>query len=81
MAVCFKGKFGAFCATVFAALFVALFVSACGSSVNSTVAGTTQQIRHVFVITLENENYTTTFSSTTKAPYLANTLTSQGALV
>ncbi|WP_322048899.1 alkaline phosphatase family protein [Paraburkholderia sp. J67] len=81
MAVRFTGKIGATCAAIFAALLCALFVTACGSSVNSTTAGTTKQIQHVFIITLENENYATTFSSTTKAPYLANTLTAQGALV
>ncbi|HEY9126863.1 MAG TPA: alkaline phosphatase family protein [Acidobacteriaceae bacterium] len=39
------------------------------------------KIRHVWVITLENENYTTTFASNTKSPYLAQTLTAQGALL
>jgi hypothetical protein len=39
------------------------------------------KIKHVFVITLENENYTTTFGATTKSPYLANVLTAQGALL
>ncbi|RKP49685.1 alkaline phosphatase family protein [Pararobbsia silviterrae] len=61
-----------------AALIVGLAVSACGST--STPQDVTA-IRHVFVITLENEGYATTFSSTTQAPYLANTLASQGALV
>src|ERR1700753_514522 len=39
------------------------------------------KIKHVFVITLENENYTTTFGTGTPSPYLAQTLTSQGALL
>lgn len=60
------------------AVVIALIVTACGSSVTTTGQ---QQIRHVFVITLENENYATTFGSATKAPYLAQTLASQGALV
>ncbi|MDE1181166.1 alkaline phosphatase family protein [Paraburkholderia sp.] len=64
-------------ATIFAAL-IAVIVAACGSTVHT--AGQ-QQIRHVFVITLENENYATTFGSSTKAPYLAQTLAGQGALV
>ncbi|MDN7521283.1 alkaline phosphatase family protein, partial [Burkholderia sp. AU45251] len=68
-------------ATLVAALgsLVALIVTACGSS--SMQASGQQQIRHVFVITLENENYTTTFGANTKAPYLATTLAAQGALV
>ncbi|WP_028229391.1 alkaline phosphatase family protein [Paraburkholderia ferrariae] len=78
MAVRFSGKVWALFATLFAALCAALFVSACGSS---TALTGQQQIRHVFVITLENENYATTFGSSTKAPYLAQTLAAQGALV
>jgi hypothetical protein len=38
-------------------------------------------IGHVWVIVLENENYATTFSATSKAPYLAHTLTAQGAFL
>jgi hypothetical protein len=65
-------------------------IAACGSStsttaaVTPTVSHTAQQIRHVFIITLENENYATTFGSSSaapKAPYLATTLAAQGALV
>ncbi|WP_179405020.1 alkaline phosphatase family protein [Burkholderia guangdongensis] len=56
-----------------------LFVAACNSSSTQTTGQ--QQIHHVFVITLENENYATTFGASTKAPYLAQTLASQGALV
>ncbi|WP_051482002.1 alkaline phosphatase family protein [Paraburkholderia nodosa] len=86
MAVRFTGKIGArfsaSIASIFAALFVSLFVSACGPSVSSpSTAGTVQAIKHVFIITLENENYTTTFGANTKAPYLATTLAGQGALV
>jgi hypothetical protein len=39
------------------------------------------QIKHVWIIVLENENYDTTFGPTSKAPYLAKTLTSQGQLL
>jgi hypothetical protein len=53
-------------------------VAACNSS--SDPQGL-QKIRHVFVITLENENYATTFGANTKAPYLAQTLASRGAMV
>ncbi len=38
-------------------------------------------IRHVFVIVLENEGFTTTFGANSKAPYLSKTLTSQGVLL
>lgn len=74
------GKIWAPAAALLAMVFAALFVSACGSSSSNVTAGI-HQIRHVFVITLENENYATTFGSSTKAPYLAQTLASQGALV
>ena len=59
---------------------ISALVTACGGSSSTPVQGQ-QQIQHVFVITLENENYATTFGATTKAPYLAQTLASQGALV
>lgn len=78
MAVRYSGKVWALFPALLAALCAALFVSACGSSTAPTGQ---QQIRHVFVITLENENYATTFGSGTKAPYLAQTLAAQGALV
>lgn len=38
-------------------------------------------IRHVFVIVLENENYSATFGPASKAPYLAHRLTRQGQLL
>lgn len=72
------------------AVVAALAVTACGSDDNKAADNTTpavvapapktiQSIKHVFVITLENENYATTFSATSKAPYLSKTLTAQGA--
>ncbi len=64
---------------VVCAALVSVIVAACGSS--SIGPTGQQQIRHVFVITLENENYSTTFGSSTKAPYLAQTLAAQGAMV
>jgi phosphatidylinositol-3-phosphatase len=39
------------------------------------------QIKHVFVITLENEGYDETFGPNSKAPYLAQTLPAKGALL
>ena len=38
-------------------------------------------IRHVFVIVLENESYSDTFGTASDDPYLASTLVSQGALL
>ena len=38
-------------------------------------------IRHVFILMLENENAAVTFSSAPPAPYLAQTLPAQGALL
>jgi hypothetical protein len=38
-------------------------------------------IRHVFVITLENKNFSATFGPGSDAPYLAQTLALQGALL
>jgi len=70
----------AFFMVVCAAL-VGIIVAACGSSSSSIAPTGQQQIRHVFVITLENENYATTFGANSKAPYLSQTLASQGALV
>jgi phosphatidylinositol-3-phosphatase len=38
-------------------------------------------IRHVFVLVLENESFETTFGPRSRAPYLADTLVAQGALL
>jgi hypothetical protein len=38
-------------------------------------------VKHVFVIVLENESATTTFGSSSPAPYLAKTLVAQGAFI
>jgi hypothetical protein len=38
-------------------------------------------IKHVFIIVLENEGFDSTFAATTRATYLADTLTKQGALL
>ena len=49
-----------------------------------TVGGGTTSpgaIKHVFVIVLENKGYAETFGSGSAAPYLAQTLTSQGQLL
>ena len=66
---------------VVCAALIGLIVAACGSSSSSLKTTGQQQIRHVFIITLENENYATTFGANSKAPYLSQTLASQGAMV
>jgi phosphatidylinositol-3-phosphatase len=38
-------------------------------------------VRHVFILMLENQSFQVTFGKASPAPYLATTLTSQGALV
>src|SRR5262252_9188283 len=71
------------------ALSAAVFVAPCsapgggggeGSSAGS-VAVAMPPIKHVFLIVLENQGYDTTFAPTTRATYLADTLTKQGALL
>src|SRR3954451_3260992 len=44
-------------------------------------SATLPQIKHVWIIVLENENFDTTFGPNSKAPYLSKTLTSQGQLL
>lgn len=39
------------------------------------------QIKHVFIVVLENEGFDTTFGTASKAPYLSKTLVSQGAFL
>src|ERR671934_286651 len=47
----------------------------------SRAAAAPPPIRHVFVIVLENKGFDTTFGPSSQAPYLAQTLTSQGELL
>jgi hypothetical protein len=63
-----------------------LGLSSCSNGTSTTSNATesiaaTGQVKHVFIITLENKNYAQTFGSTTAAPYLATTLANQGALL
>ena len=78
------------CAAVATALLVAACGTGDGGNTSTTAAvpaptpaapapKTIQSIKHVFVITLENQNYATTFAANSKAPYLSQTLVSQGA--
>lgn len=77
-------------ATVFKRLCLALaavtvaMLSACGASVaaKKTVGGyRPPPIKHVFVIMLENESYSSTFGDPRAFPYLAGTLARRGALL
>jgi hypothetical protein len=54
-------------------------LSSNSSTITPSIAA--NKIKHVFVIVLENENFSTTFGSASKAPYLSKILTSQGALL
>jgi len=59
----------------------------CGGSAHVVVpvtaggAASPSPIKHVFVITLENKGFDQTFGANSQAPYLAQTLTSQGQLL
>jgi hypothetical protein len=57
----------------------AALVAGCGGSNSAQTAQ--QQIKHVFVITLENKNYDDTFGTSTQDPYLTGTLKPMGALL
>jgi hypothetical protein len=69
---------------LFGVLLVAL--SLAGIAIGSARPGAAGQralppIRHVFLIVLENENYSATFGPRPEAPYLAKKLTAQGQLL
>ncbi|MGB8842192.1 MAG: alkaline phosphatase family protein, partial [Aliidongia sp.] len=59
-----------------AAALSSLFVMTAGQAAEAL-----PPIRHVFVIVLENEGYEQTFGPQSPAPYLAHTLTAEGALL
>jgi hypothetical protein len=66
------------------AFLIATMLAACGTSTSAPVApmqATSASIRHVFVIMLENKSYSETFGAASAAPYLSQTLASQGALL
>lgn len=50
-------------------------------STSASSAGGLPPVRHVFVITLENAGYASTFGTPSADPYLATTLPAQGALL
>jgi hypothetical protein len=63
------------------AALAAAFAPPAGSTPARAAAAALPPIRHVFVIVLENESAASTFGPNPPAPYLAKTLTSQGAFV
>jgi hypothetical protein len=50
-------------------------------SVPAGAAGGAPAIKHVFVVNLENKGFASTFGADSKAPYLAKTLRSKGAML
>ena len=63
------------------ALLAAVTTSGCAIVGGSSPFFTPPPVRHVFVIMLENEGYSSTFGTPSADPYLATTLPSQGALL
>jgi phosphatidylinositol-3-phosphatase len=66
---------------VLLALLTALLGTFVCASASAAPVGGKFQIRHVFVIVLENESAAVTFGADSPAPYLSHTLPSQGAFV
>jgi phosphatidylinositol-3-phosphatase len=62
---------------------VAALITGAGSarSRSDEIATDAARIRHVFIIVLENKNYTDTFGTSTQDPYLRKTLVPMGALL
>lgn len=63
------------------AIVVMLFGACAFAASQKTSTYVMPPIRHVFLIVLENKNYTDTFGPHTEAPYLAKTLRAKGALL
>jgi hypothetical protein len=65
-------------------LLLVTMLAACSGGSQAPVApqqATESTVRHVFVIMLENKSYSETFGAGSTAPYLAQTLVAQGALL
>ena len=62
-----------------AAVAAAAWVSTAGSA--DSPPPTVPQIKHVFILVLENENADSTFGADTEIPYLAKTMTAEGAYI
>jgi phosphatidylinositol-3-phosphatase len=63
------------------ALFLPLFAAPSGMTMQAQERDVRPPIRHVFILTLENKNYSDTFGPASAAPYLSQTLVKQGALL
>jgi hypothetical protein len=63
------------------AVTAALAAGVVGATAQTSATTTVPHLKHVFIVVLENENADETFGSNTEIPYLAQTLTSQGAFV
>jgi phosphatidylinositol-3-phosphatase len=66
---------------VLAAALIALLGAFLCASASAAPVGGKFQIRHVFVIVLENESAAVTFAPTSPAPYLSKTLIAEGAFL
>jgi phosphatidylinositol-3-phosphatase len=62
-------------------LLIAIVSAVTASSALAALVGGRFQVRHVFVIVLENESAAVTFGPNSPAPYLSRTLTAKGAFV
>jgi phosphatidylinositol-3-phosphatase len=63
------------------AAIAALVALACAACFPAAAGAATPPVGHVFVIVLENENADSTFAPDSPAPYLSQTLPSQGAFI
>jgi hypothetical protein len=62
-------------------LALTVWLAACGSSQAPGTGPAATSVGHVFIVILENEDYSTSFGADSPAPYLAKTLPAQGALL
>lgn len=67
--------------TLLSTLLIAIVSALAGSPALAAPVGGRFQVRHVFVIVLENESAAVTFGPDSPAPYLSKTLTAKGAFV
>ena len=63
------------------AVTAALAAGVAGATAHTSGSTAVPHLKHVFIVVLENENADETFGQNTQIPYLAQTLTSQGAFV
>src|SRR3954453_19847955 len=64
-----------------AAAIICALAALLGVGASSAQAVTLPPVKHVWIVVLENRDYSTTFGPKSQAPYLAKTLTSQGELL